>query len=71
MIYFKQLKVSHKRTSLKTAFFKHVKVIFLFIDGVGLARPSSDNPLNAEVCPTLWRLIERHSKPIEIGRAHV
>ena len=65
MIYFKQLKVSHKRTSLKTAFCKHVKVIFLFIDGVGLARPSSDNPLNAEVCPTLWRLIERHSKPID------
>ena len=42
-----------------------MKVIFLFIDGVGLASPSADNPLNAEVCPTLWRLIERHGKPID------
>lgn len=44
---------------------QHLKVIFLFIDGVGLAEPSSENPLNAEVCPTLWRLIERHAKPID------
>ncbi len=43
----------------------HLKVVFLFIDGVGLARPSPENPLNAEVCPTLWRLIERHGKPID------
>jgi len=42
-----------------------LKVIFLFIDGVGLAGPSSENPLNAEVCPTLWRLFERHAKPID------
>lgn len=27
--------------------------------------PASDNPLNPEVCPTLWRLIDRHSKPID------
>lgn len=42
-----------------------LKVIFLFIDGVGLAEPASDNPVNPEVCPTLWRLIEKHSKPID------
>jgi len=42
-----------------------VKVIFLFIDGVGLGPASSDNPVNAEVCPTLWRLIQQHAKPID------
>jgi len=42
-----------------------LKVIYLFIDGVGLSRPASDNPLNPEVCPMLWRLIERHAKPID------
>lgn len=39
--------------------------MYLFIDGVGLRAPAADNPLNPEVCPTLWRLIERHSKPID------
>ena len=42
-----------------------MKVIYLFIDGVGLKAPAADNPLNKEVCPALWRLIERHSKPID------
>lgn len=42
-----------------------MKIIFLFIDGVGLAAPSAANPLNKEVCPTLYRLIARHSKPID------
>lgn len=42
-----------------------MKVIFLFIDGVGLTAPAADNPLNKEVCPTLYRLIERHAKPID------
>lgn len=42
-----------------------MKIIFLFVDGVGLAEPSADNPLNPEVCPTLCRLIERNSKPID------
>jgi len=44
---------------------RDLKLIYLFIDGVGLSKPASDNPLNAEVCPTLWRLIDRHSKPID------
>ena len=42
-----------------------MKIIFLFIDGVGLAAPSAENPLNKEVCPTLFRLIEKHAKPID------
>ena len=42
-----------------------MKIIYLFIDGVGLKAPAADNPLNKEVCPTLWRLIERHAKPID------
>lgn len=42
-----------------------MKILFLFIDGVGLASPSAENPLNKEVCPTLYRLIERHGKPID------
>ncbi|MCQ2395361.1 MAG: peptidase [Kiritimatiellae bacterium] len=42
-----------------------MKIIYLFIDGVGLRKPAADNPVNKEVCPTLWRLIERHSKPID------
>ena len=44
---------------------QNVKMIFLFVDGIGLREPASDNPVNAEVCPTLWRLLERHSKPID------
>ncbi len=42
-----------------------MKTVFIFIDGVGLSGPSADNPLNTEVCPALYRLIERHSKPID------
>ena len=42
-----------------------VKLVYLFVDGVGLREPASDNPVNAEVCPTVWRLIERHSRPID------
>ena len=45
--------------------FELMKVIYLFIDGVGLRPPAADNPLNPEVCPTLWRLIDRHAKPID------
>jgi len=42
-----------------------LKIIFLFIDGVGLRAPAADNPLNPEVCPTLWRLVQRHGKAID------
>jgi hypothetical protein len=37
----------------------------LFIDGVGIRESAADNPVNAEVCPTLCRLIDKHSKPID------
>jgi len=42
-----------------------VKVLFLFVDGVGLRESAADNPVNTEVCPALCRLITRHSKPID------
>lgn len=42
-----------------------MKILFLFIDGVGLREPAADNPINPEVCPALCRLIERHSVPID------
>ena len=42
-----------------------MKIVFLFIDGVGLRPRSPDNPVNPEVCPTLCRLAERHGKPID------
>jgi bisphosphoglycerate-independent phosphoglycerate mutase (AlkP superfamily) len=42
-----------------------LKVLFLFIDGVGLRGAAADNPVNPEVCPTLCRLVEKHSKPID------
>ena len=32
---------------------------------MGLRPSAADNPVNAEVCPTLWRLIDRHCRPID------
>ena len=42
-----------------------MKIVFLFVDGIGIAKPAADNPINAEVCPTLWRLFKSHAKPID------
>ena len=42
-----------------------MKILFLFIDGVGMRRAAADNPVNPEVCPTLCRLIDKHSKSID------
>ena len=42
-----------------------MRILFLFIDGVGLRGRATDNPVNPEVCPALCRLIARHSKPID------
>jgi hypothetical protein len=42
-----------------------VKFIFLFIDGVGLREPATDNPITPEVCPALCRLFARHAVPID------
>ena len=42
-----------------------LKIVFLFVDGLGLGAPAEDNPINSEVCPTLWRLLSNHAKPID------
>ncbi len=42
-----------------------LKLLFLFIDGVGVRPPAADNPINPEVCPTLCRLFKSHMKPID------
>ena len=42
-----------------------MKVLFLFIDGVGIAKAAADNPVNPEVCPTLCRLFEKHARPVD------
>ena len=30
-----------------------MKLLFVFIDGLGLRPPAADNPVNPEVCPAL------------------
>jgi hypothetical protein len=42
-----------------------VKVLFVFVDGVGLRPPAGDNPVNPAVCPALCRLIETCAVPID------
>ena len=42
-----------------------MRIVFLFIDGVGLREPATDNPVNPEVCPALCSLIRDHSRPID------
>jgi len=42
-----------------------VKVLFLFIDGVGLRPPATDNPVHSGICPTLCHLIEQHGVSID------
>jgi hypothetical protein len=42
-----------------------VKILFLFIDGVGLRAASRDNPVHAGNCPALCRLIEQHAVPLD------
>ena len=38
-----------------------MKIIFLFIDGVGMRDAAADNPVNPELC----RLFEKHAKPVD------
>ncbi len=42
-----------------------MKIVFIFVDGLGLAPASPDNPVNAENCPVLHDLILNHSRPID------
>ena len=42
-----------------------MRVLFLFIDGVGIREPAPDNPVTAAVCPTLFRLIAENAVPVD------
>ena len=42
-----------------------VKIVFIFVDGLGLAPAAPDNPVNAVNCPVLHDLILHHSRPID------
>jgi len=42
-----------------------LKVLYIFIDGIGLRPPAPDNPIHSGNCPALCTLIERHSVPID------
>ncbi|MDD4016696.1 MAG: hypothetical protein PHV28_02015 [Kiritimatiellae bacterium] len=42
-----------------------MKVLFLFIDGVGLRAPAKDNPVHAGICPVLCQLIEKNAVHID------
>ena len=41
------------------------RILFLFVDGVGIRAPGPDNPINRENCPTLCELCEKHGVPID------
>lgn len=42
-----------------------MKQLFFFVDGLGLAPASPDNPVNRDVCPFICDLIESSSRPID------
>ncbi len=42
-----------------------MRVLVLFIDGVGVREPAADNPVTASVCPTLHRLITENAVLID------
>ncbi|MDD4101211.1 MAG: peptidase [Kiritimatiellae bacterium] len=42
-----------------------MKVLFLFIDGLGLRSAAKDNPVHSGICPVLCRLIDKYSVPID------
>jgi hypothetical protein len=42
-----------------------VKVLFLFVDGLGLGRAARDNPVRPGVCPVLCELMTEHATPID------
>jgi hypothetical protein len=42
-----------------------MKMLFIFVDGIGLRPASGDNPINPDICPTLCRLIKDHSVAID------
>jgi 2,3-bisphosphoglycerate-independent phosphoglycerate mutase len=42
-----------------------LKVLYIFIDGVGLRPAAPDNPVHAGNCPALCQLIKEHAVPID------
>ena len=42
-----------------------VKIVFIFVDGLGLAPASPDNPVTAANCPALHELLLNHCRPID------
>jgi hypothetical protein len=42
-----------------------VKVLFLFVDGIGLREAAPDNPVAPAVCPTLHRLVTAQAVPLD------
>jgi len=42
-----------------------IKVLYIFIDGIGLRSPAPDNPIHSGNCPALCNLIEHHAVPID------
>ena len=42
-----------------------MKIIFIFVDGLGLAPPSPDNPVTEANCPHLHRLLQQAARPID------
>jgi len=41
------------------------RILFLFVDGVGIRKVAPDNPINKVNCPTLCDLLESHGIPID------
>jgi hypothetical protein len=42
-----------------------MKMVFIFVDGIGLRAAAADNPIHPDICPTLCRLIKGHSVAID------
>ncbi len=42
-----------------------MKVLFLFVDGVGLTAPGPNNPVNERVCPVLYRLLQESAVALD------
>jgi 2,3-bisphosphoglycerate-independent phosphoglycerate mutase len=44
---------------------RRVKIVFIFVDGLGLAPASPDNPVTETNCPTIHQLIQHHCRPLD------
>lgn len=44
-----------------------MRVLMLFVDGLGWAPPGPHNPVRPDVCPALCRLLTEHGGPIDAG----